>query len=467
MKFRIKIMLCMVALMALLFGIGASLMIAISFQSSLEREQRTAQDSYQMLVRTLLILDGVDMWSDGTDVASSLQDLMEKAGTLWSTCQLTDGKETFYQKGNRQELLKNLADEVDESHYATACVSDENGNYYLQLSGVLNVGNDSLYLDMLYDITSVYEMRMEQKLVFYRIFSVMLLSCLVLAWLISRLLTGSLSKLSQAAKAYASGDLSYRSNVHTTDEIGMLAHEFDEMACQVEKSITDIKASLERQEAFMGSFAHELKTPMTSVIGYADLIRGEILTSEECVEAANYIFTEGKRLESLSGKLLSVFMVDQQEVAFVPCSPGDMIQELADHLRPVYQKFGIEIETDCEPGVCLLEVDLIQTLMQNLIDNARKAMDGAGKIELFCHMTEDGCVIGCRDNGRGIPKESLEHLTDAFYRVDKSRSRAQGGVGLGLTLCSKIIQIHHGTLQIDSQIGVGTTVTAELKGGLA
>ncbi len=465
MKFRLKIMLCMVALMAILFGIGGSLLIAISFQSSLDRERRTAQNSYRMLIRTLQILDGVDMWADGKDVSASLQNLMEKGGALWSDCQLTDGKKSYYHMGSKQEIFRKVDDQIDEEHYAIAYVTGNGQEQYMQLSGVLDVGGDQLYLDVLYDITSVYEMRNEQNSVFYRIFAVMLIFCLILAWLISMLLTRPLSKLSRAAREIASGNLSFRSGVDSSDEIGILAHDFDEMAQQVELSIEEIKESMERQEAFMGSFAHELKTPMTSVIGYADLIRGQTLSQEESAEAANYIFTEGKRLESLSQKLLSVFMVNQQENVFLLCSPGQLISDFLEYLSPVYLKFGIQLEAECEEGTCLLEIDLVKTLLLNLVDNARKAMDGGGKIRISCQMTDDGCRISCRDNGRGIPKESLEHLTEAFYRVDKSRSRAQGGAGLGLTLCSKIAEIHGGALHIESVVGQGTMVSVILRGG--
>lgn len=465
MKFRIKIMLCMVALMALLFGIGGSVLIAISFQSSLERERKTAQNSYQMLIRTLRILDSVDMWSNGDDVAASLENLMEKGDTLWSDCLLTNEEEVYYHKGNKQNIFRKLNDQIDEEHYAIAHASNGNHEQYLQLSGMLKVGDEQLYLEVLYDITSVYEMRDEQNVVFYRIFAAMLISCLVLAWFISWLLTGSLTKLSKAAREFASGNLSYRSGVVTSDEIGALAHDFDNMAQQVELSIEEIKESMERQEAFMGSFAHELKTPMTSVIGYADLIRGQTLSQEECTEAANYIFNEGKRLECLSQKLLSVFMVNQQETVLISASPRELIIGLLEHLNPVYLELGIKLESECEEGCCLLEVDLIKTLLLNLVDNARKALDGCGTIRLSCQMTENGCNISCQDNGRGIPKEALTHLTEAFYRVDKSRSRAQGGAGLGLTLCSKIAEIHDGTLRIESIVGVGTTITAELRGG--
>ena len=92
-------------------------------------------------------------------------------------------------------------------------------------------------------------------------------------------------------------------------------------------------------------------------------------------------------------------------------------------------------------------------------------MPKGGIIEIYVTMLPDGCKICVTDNGSGIPEEALAHLTEAFYRVDKARSRAQGGAGLGLTLCAKIVELHGGTLRFASKLGVGTRVTAELRGG--
>ena len=113
----------------------------------------------------------------------------------------------------------------------------------------------------------------------------------------------------------------------------------------------------------------------------------------------------------------------------------------------------------------MLEPDLVKSLLVNLLDNARKSMDGGGNIYVVSEMLPDGCRIRVLDTGRGIPQEEIAHITEAFYRVDKSRSRAQGGVGLGLSLCSEIVQLHNGTMSFASRVGNGTCVTVELKGG--
>ena len=217
----------------------------------------------------------------------------------------------------------------------------------------------------------------------------------------------------------------------------------------------------------MGSFAHELKTPMTSIIGYADLLLSGALDREEQAEAAGYIFSEGQRLESLSRKLLDLLVLKKGGASLRPASPAALIEAAAEQLRPVYRGQGIRLACRCQEGRCLLEPDLVRSLLLNLLDNARKAMEQGGSISLSCEMTADGCRICVRDEGRGIPAEALAHLTEAFYRVDKSRSRAQGGVGLGLALCREIAAFHGGELRFASQPGHGTCVSVELRGGRA
>ena len=113
----------------------------------------------------------------------------------------------------------------------------------------------------------------------------------------------------------------------------------------------------------------------------------------------------------------------------------------------------------------MLEPDLTKSLLINLVDNARKAMDNGGAVFILSEMTDTGCVFSVTDNGRGIPASDLTKITEAFYRVDKSRSRAQGGVGLGLALCDEIAKLHAGALGIQSVEGKGTRITAVLNGG--
>lgn len=215
----------------------------------------------------------------------------------------------------------------------------------------------------------------------------------------------------------------------------------------------------------MGSFAHELKTPMTAIIGYADLLRSQSLSQEELQESANYIFSEGRRLERLSLKLLELLVSKEGNFQMVPCRPKLVLEEVAHMMQPGFDRQQITFTSSCGNGICCLEPDLLRSLLVNLMDNARKSIDDSGSIHVEIEVWPSLCRILVRDTGRGIAPHELEHIQEPFYRVDKSRSRAQGGTGLGLALCREIVKLHHGTLLFESKPGHGTCVTAELKDG--
>ena len=279
------------------------------------------------------------------------------------------------------------------------------------------------------------------------------------------ILTRPLTRLSRGAREIADGNFSFRSEIRSDDEIGRLSQDFDRMADRIEENVQMLEESVKAQERFVSSFTHELKTPMTSVIGYADLLRSQELSEEERCDAANYILMEGKRLERLSLKLMEIYVAKEGNIRLSLQAPGAIAEDVAAHLRPIYRDRNISLETRCERGTCRLEPDLFRSLLVNLIDNAGKAIGEEGHILVAVHMTNDGCVLLVEDDGPGIPEEAKAHLTEAFYRVDKSRSRKQGGAGLGLTLCANIAELHGGALVFENREGGGTRVRVELRGG--
>lgn len=463
MTFRLKTTLCMVCLLALLFGGGGGALISFSFQGTLAREQATAKGSYDLLLYTLQLIDREDVWEDGQDVVQALQQISAQ-WSPWAALSLADGEKLLLSQGAAAEGMQDLGKLVDQGHYAQGIFTHWD-KHYLQLSGQVEVHGRALLLSAAYDITPIYETRRQQQNAYGKIFLGLLAVCAGLSYSTAWVLTRPLDKLSKTAQRLAAGDLSCRADIHTRDELGALAREFDAMAQRQEENFAALKATMEGQDRFIGSFTHELKTPMTSILGYADLLRRGTLSPAEQASAADYIFSEGKRLERLSLKLLDLYLAEHQALPLVPASPVGILQDLTAHLTPGLADQGIALSCRGEEGLCLLEPDLFRSLLLNLIDNSRKAMEGGGHILAAVAMTEQGCVLTLQDDGRGMPPEVLEHLTEAFYRVDKSRSRAQGGAGLGLALCEKIATLHQGTISFESTLGRGTTVTVRLEGG--
>ena len=135
-------------------------------------------------------------------------------------------------------------------------------------------------------------------------------------------------------------------------------------------------------------------------------------------------------------------------------------------MEPPLRQAGIRLTLQSQAVTARMEPDLMETVCMNLLDNARKAMEDGGEILLEGFALEDGsCCVQVTDQGKGIPAEELERVTEAFYMVDKSRARAQGGAGLGLALCRRIVKLHGGELEIESEPGRGTRVRVLWKGG--
>jgi len=214
----------------------------------------------------------------------------------------------------------------------------------------------------------------------------------------------------------------------------------------------------------MGAFAHELKTPMTSIIGFADLLRQGDLDEQTRMMAAEYIYSEGHRLEKLSFKLLDLILLKKDSLVMRRVLLSSYLEEIEKAMAPNLKKKNIRLVCRAEQRKAVFEPDLVKSLLYNLIDNASKAMDDGGIIAVKATAIPGGCQFHVVDNGRGMEEQELSRITEAFYRVDKSRSRAQGGAGLGLSLCKQIVELHNGTMQYDSRVGTGTQVTVTLYG---
>lgn len=251
-----------------------------------------------------------------------------------------------------------------------------------------------------------------------------------------------------------------------SDEGGTLASDFNTMSLKLLQTMDNLKETATRQEMFAGNFAHELKTPLTSMIGYADMLRSKKLTEEQQVLFANQIVQDGKRLESLSMKLMDLIVLKREDLPMRRVSSKQFFQSVYQTVLPVMQQNHIRFTVKCQYALLTIEPDLMATVCINLLDNARKAIDEGqkGEISLLGRRCDDGYEILVIDNGCGMEQEELAKITEAFYMVDKSRSRKKGGAGLGLAVCSEILRLHGGLLEFVSQPGQGTCARVWLRG---
>ncbi|MBO4863386.1 MAG: HAMP domain-containing histidine kinase [Eubacterium sp.] len=465
-----RISIIMTVLVAMVFSVGSTIIIHRSYMASLDREEQEAVDNLQM-VNSIFRLN---YENSGKLSEDEILKILRRIGTYRTSADvflLYKDEDLIYGNLQNKEVNLNvntLLDTMgDDEGITVNYKSDKTGLKYIISASGINIGEDRYIICICRDIGNVIDLRNRLHSLFIKAFLVIMFLTVLTSWIISSIIVKPLNKLKKATREIADGNLSYRTDIKSNDEIGELSRNFDKMAAELDNNVTLLREAAEEKDRFMGAFTHELKTPMTSIIGYAELLRTQELDQEDREDALNYIYSESKRLESMSLKLLQLFVADKDKLDLKKVSPKDMVEDIVVHLTPTLNEQNIKIICRTEEGIAFLEPDLVRTLIINLIDNARKAMDKKGRIRVDQKMAEDGVIFIITDNGKGMPKEALEHVTEAFYRVDKSRSRAQGGAGLGLSLVKKIVELHNGEISFSSEQGIGTVVTVKLKGGVA
>lgn len=280
-------------------------------------------------------------------------------------------------------------------------------------------------------------------------------------------LSRPMERLAVVARRIAEGDYAARSSQrgrYKKDEVGQLAAALDGMAARVQENIAQLSEAAERKQQLVDNVAHELRTPLTAVRGYAEYIQRAELSGEERFEAVQYIVDEAGRLAAMSERLLQMAALRGEQAERKPVSLPLLLGRAARTAAPRAAAHGVTVAlTGVEDCTIYGEEALLESLIVNLTDNAAKACEAGGRVELAAQAVEGGVVVTVQDNGRGMDAETIAHLGEPFYRPDKARSRAQGGAGLGLSLCFQIAQSHGALLKFASTPGVGTTAAVAFR----
>ena len=461
-----KLFCSMVAITLTACAIGSFVLIDAQFQTALDREVTAVYEENDLLRYTL-----------ARELESGQAAGIREAGALADRLEITtnQGQVAFRLSTADGEKIGGSGTLPVDAGLCGALEEGQRGwelerlgeRTYLHAASPLVLADGTLYLENCREVGTIFTTRQEQ----YQRFSWLMLGLLAAVALmslgVSALMLRPLRRLSQAARAMAGGQLHQRVAVDSDDELGQLSRDFNAMAEQLEGQVQALTDAARRQSDFVGSFAHESKTPLTSIIGYADLIRSRPLSQEQVRQSADYIYQERRRLEALSRKLMDLIVLERQDFPLRQTDMERFLSRAAGAFRPALDQAGVQLRLRAAPGQVPLEPDLMETVCLNLLDNARKALDRDGVIHLEGIREEEGYCISVTDNGKGIPAEDLARVTEPFYMVDKSRSRAQGGAGLGLALCRRVVELHGGRLEIQSQEGRGTCVSVHLKGGEA
>ena len=459
MKISLKMLLSTVVVMALALGLSGYFFVNYVFETSLAREVGQASDENSILsfafeTAVLNVPARYTVLPDSTveEIATKLERggrgtnrLIRIADEQREVMHTSDGFDAD------EQLLQQLAPDTK----AYRVIETGNG-YYVHTCAAVSALGRILYLETMKDVSDVFTERAMGFSLYRRVTLAMLLSGTAIMHFISSHLTKPIRLLTRATRRMSDGEYTYRAKQVSRDELGQLTCDFNEMANALEENIEKLEEENEMKEEFMGAFAHELKTPLTAIIGYADMLRSHKLDEEKSILSANYIYTEGKRLEAMSFRLLDIIVAKKAEVV----RSGVAAAEFFAYLQEMFteENRGMKFEFIWEDSTVWAEVNLIKTVLVNLIDNACKASEPGSRVSIRGKKVENGYRFEVEDEGIGIPVEEQHKITKAFYMVDKSRARSKNGAGLGLALCEEILKIHHSELTIQSEQGKGSCI---------
>ncbi|RDY28400.1 sensor histidine kinase [Romboutsia weinsteinii] len=360
----------------------------------------------------------------------------------------------------REEVIK--AKENDR----TFIIRNIDNKRYLFVSSVINLQNIEFKLVLSKDIQPVYNERIGNY-EFFLVLDVITLTILAIGmYLISRKLTQPIVKLSNASIEIAKGNYKKRVKEHKSyDEIEVLENNFNAMIDVIESNIKELHYVNESKQRFIDSLNHEIKTPITSIIGYSELLLKGKVNEDTKIKALKYINSEAKRLEVLNSTLLKLILLREKKINSQHIQVRECVLSSYNSLKYKIDINNIDLIINVKDHYIYADKQLIIVLLTNIIDNAIKASNECGKINICGNYDSESLnyVIKIKDEGIGINQEDLDKILEPFYMVDKARTRKNNGIGLGLSICREICELHNIKFIINSQIGKGTEVTLEFE----
>lgn len=463
MKLFWKLFITMLGFVTAAFMVFGNIIINIPFKSSIEREtDRSIEEMHILLYAFTASLDGLPdgYRASGLAVTEITKSLEKNLGNNNNIIVYNEDKEVIYNNSSYESTLVN---EEQKEDYGICSITKHNGSYFTECFFEVKSKAGNYYIGINKEIDFIFE---DREILYnnYRLALIVLfIFSALLSFLFSIGFTRPVRKLSAAARDLAGGNYERRVRASGNDEVTALVNDFNSMAGQLEDNIHKLEEDARRQEEFTEAFSHELKTPLTSIIGYSDMLRSMDLPKEDIVTSASYIFKEGKRLERLAYKMMELSFADRQEIEMAAVDTEGLAEKIQKNAEYLLKEKEIVLTTDIEKSVIKGDMDLLQSLFLNLIDNARKACSVGGRIILEGKDYSEEYKFYVKDNGCGIPESETEKITEAFYMVDKSRARKEGGAGIGLALCVKIAGIHNAGFKIKSKEGTGTQVILSFK----
>jgi signal transduction histidine kinase len=269
-------------------------------------------------------------------------------------------------------------------------------------------------------------------------------------------MTVPLQRLGESVRLMQRGEKWSPVEVQGKDDIADLTRSFNKMGAEIDAQMAKLQRESQVKQQLVDDLAHEMRTPLTAIYGYAEYLQKAPYTEEELYDALEYIMSESKRLTHMGQELLTMAIYREDELNAEIISTEDLYKDISNmlestlhekRLKLVKKEKEVSLERDRAMLVCLL---------RNLIENAARASESGSRIWVVMKKAIESLMIQVKDEGIGMEPHVLDRITDAFYRVDKARSRETGGTGLGLSIAHSAVEFHNGTIEVESTLGPGS-----------
>ena len=471
MRFWQKIFLISLAVLTVAVNTIAYLLIGNNHQLNKEKEIKSSVDEYSIVVssfQTNVLYEryrSSEAELDDTQITQIAREFSYLFTLDNLYIQLNKGEERVFSNFTR-DLPDNLYENVNQLSEGDARVlirRDDDSRVYLYITSPVTIQSSNYFFTTIKDITNIYDVKNDQL----RFFSVLgpIVSVVVafIMLILSKLLTSRINRLRKSTMKVANGEYN-AIEIKSKDEIGELTADFNTMTEAVKQKVEKLEDIASERKVFIDNMTHEMKTPLTSIIGFSDLLRSARLDDETVHDYAESIYKEGKYLKSISSKLMDLILL-RQKPEMTEIDVPRLVEEIDESVRPIASSRQVAFSAASVEAKLVCDRELIKSLLYNLIDNAVKASQPGTCVTLNAYFTQDGVMeFSVADQGSGIPKEELDKIFEPFYRVDKARSRKYGGAGLGLALCMEIAHAHAATLEIESEVGRGTVIRLRFNG---
>lgn len=468
MKIWEKIYLVVIALFLLVLNTCNILIFRSSYGKSVELVKQTAESSWKYIA--------ISMTEDLSEIENErnaewqlFQSYVSNYCTRQCAFELWQGQELRERSGMADQVTYSSSEGALESEFwagrkeqeevlaledgkGKVTILEREGEKYSCTAGRL--GTTGFQLVIYENVSEALRVWEDQIITFVWMEMAASLLMAVLLYFIIRRFLEPVSRISKMTGEIAAGDYSSCLEIKGNDELSGLARDINHMTKQVKATVEYKEAQARQKQEFIYALSHEMRTPLTSVRGYAELVRNTDVSQEKQLEYMDYIISESGRMVEITETLRQVMLLQQEEMETEEIPLGDLagwLQQMADR-----QLAGKDIawRFEAEKGVVTGNRILVEIFFLNLLRNSYHACQDEGAVSVC--LGEKKAVV--EDNGTGMTKECMEHIYEPFYREDRSRSRRLGGSGLGMYLCHYIAGRHNWKMKIESEKGVGTII---------